>query len=369
MKLLIPILIVLFAISAQVYVSYRIWHILPVGNMWKTAATLFYNLALLSMFVFFGAGFTDTRLGGFTVTKIIYEVGTSTLFILLYLFMIFVAIDILRCVHILPKDFVNNSLAGSIGVTSLMLVLFIGGNIHYHHKYRETIDLTSTKPLKRPLKLVMLSDLHLGYHNERAEFAKWVDLINKEEPDLVLLGGDVVDFNTVPLLEQHVAEEFHRIKAPIYACLGNHEFLGGKNNADNFYKTAGINLLIDETAVLPELGVCLIGRDDFTNRRRKSITELIKGQPTDSLYSIVLNHQPFHLEEAEENHIDFQFSGHTHKGQVWPINLIVDGIYECGYGEWKRGNTRYYISSGIGIWGGKFRIGSNSEYVVAELHN
>ena len=369
MKLLFPILIILFAISAQVYVSYRIYHILPIGNAGKTVATVLYNIALILMIVFFTAGYTGTRLGNFTVTKFIYEVGTSTLFILLYLFMIFLAIDLLRLIHVLPKNFVDNSLAGSIGVTSLMLVLFIGGNIHYHHKYRETLDLTTSKPLKKPVKLVMLSDLHLGYHNERSEFAKWVDLINKENPDLVLLGGDVVDFNTVPLLEQNVAEEFHRINAPVYACLGNHEFLGGKNNADSFYKLAGINLLMDETVQLPEFGICLIGRDDFTNRRRKRIADLIAGHPTDSLYTIVLNHQPFHLEEAEENGIDFQFSGHTHIGQVWPINLIVDGIYECGYGEWKRGNTRYYISSGIGIWGGKFRIASKSEYVVAELHN
>ena len=130
MKLLFPILIILFAISAQVYVSYRIYHILPIGNAGKTVATVLYNIALILMIVFFTAGYTGTRLGNFTVTKFIYEVGTSTLFILLYLFMIFLAIDLLRLIHVLPKNFVDNSLAGSIGVTSLMLVLFIGGNIH-----------------------------------------------------------------------------------------------------------------------------------------------------------------------------------------------------------------------------------------------
>jgi predicted MPP superfamily phosphohydrolase len=114
--------------------------------------------------------------------------------------------------------------------------------------------------------------------------------------------------------------------------------------------------------------LCIIGRDDRTNPHRLSMGRL--SQLADhTKYTILLDHQPYYLEQAERAGIDFQFSGHTHKGQVWPINLIVDAIYECGYGEWKRGNTRYYISSGIGIWGGKFRIGSNSEYVVAELHN
>lgn len=369
MKLLIPILVVLFAISAQVYVSYRINHILPIPKLWKKIVTIGYNLALASMFVFFIASKAHLYIGNFTVNKILYEVGTSSLFILLYLFMLFLAIDLLRLIHVLPKKIVQDSKVGSTLVISIMLIIFIGGNIHYNHKYRETIDLTSTKPLKKPLNMVMLSDLHIGYHNERCELARWVELINNENPDLVLIGGDIVDFSTVPLLEQNVAEEFHNIKAPIYACLGNHEFIDGKDNAAEFYKSAGINLLTDQYAVLPEYGICIIGRDDFSNRKRKKLPDIIEGQSIDSLYSIVLNHQPFYLGDSEECGIDFQFSGHTHYGQMWPITIIIDLMYECGYGEWKRGNTRYYISSGMGIWGGKFRVGSQSEYVVADLHN
>ena len=68
-------------------------------------------------------------------------------------------------------------------------------------------------------------------------------------------------------------------------------------------------------------------------------------------------------------HIDFQLSGHTHRGQVWPISWITDAIYECSWGIHQRGNTHYYISSGLGIWGGKFRIGTQSEYVVTTLRN
>ena len=72
----------------------------------------------------------------------------------------------------------------------------------------------------------------------------------------------------------------------------------------------------------------------------------------------------YHLEDAEQNGVDFQLSGHTHYGQVWPISWITDYVYECSFGEHQRGNTRYYVSSGLGIWGGKFRIGTRSEYVV-----
>ena len=87
----------------------------------------------------------------------------------------------------------------------------------------------------------------------------------------------------------------------------------------------------------------------------------------DDRFTIVLDHQPYHLEEAEEAGADFQFSGHTHHGQIWPGNWLTDAMYEKAFGAYQRGDTRYYISSGMGIWGGKFRIGTRSEYIVLKL--
>ena len=80
-----------------------------------------------------------------------------------------------------------------------------------------------------------------------------------------------------------------------------------------------------------------------------------------------MDHQPYNLDRAEAAGVDFQLSGHTHRGQVWPISWITDHIYECSWGSHQRGNTQFYVSSGIGIWGGKFRIGTQSEYVVATI--
>jgi len=167
-----------------------------------------------------------------------------------------------------------------------------------------------------------------------------------------------------------MAEEFHRLKAPVYACLGNHEFYAGVPGAKQFYKDAGIHLLVDEAAVV-DSSIVIIGRDDRTNMRRKPIKELVTNthQPSSNTqrYTIVLDHQPYHLDRAEAAGVDFQLSGHTHRGQVWPISWITDRIYECSWGGHQRGNTQFYVSSGIGIWGGKFRIGTQSEYVVATL--
>lgn len=160
----------------------------------------------------------------------------------------------------------------------------------------------------------------------------------------------------------HLAEEFHRLNAPVYACLGNHEYYSGEPKAQQFYKDAGITLLRDSVATV--YGISVIGRDDRTNLHRRSLSELMQGVDRKGRFTILLDHQPYHLEEAERNGIDFQFSGHTHHGQVWPASWITDAIYEDAFGPLRKGATQYYVSSGVGIWGGKFRIGTRSEYVV-----
>ena len=73
------------------------------------------------------------------------------------------------------------------------------------------------------------------------------------------------------------------------------------------------------------------------------------------------------MEEAEQAGIDFEFAGHTHYGQVWPISWITDAVYEDAFGPLQKGKTRYYVSSGLGIWGAKFRIGTQSEYLVLRI--
>ena len=214
------------------------------------------------------------------------------------------------------------------------------------------------------MTIVMISDLHLGYPNLADEFDRWVKLINKEHPDLILIGGDIIDGHLQPLLDQNVAASFRRLNAPVVACLGNHEYYSGMDGALKFYHDAGITLLRDSAVTVK--GINIIGRDDRTNSRRKPLAELVRGVDM-SRYTILLDHQPYHLEEAEAANIDFQFSGHTHHGQVWPISWITDAVYEDAFGPLQKSGTQYYVSSGIGIWGGQYRIGTRSEYIVGKL--
>lgn len=343
------------------YIGWHLWCLLPLSAIWKTVVIIVMAGCFLLTFANFSRS-TDGMPMPVAITC--YEVANSSLFILLYLFMLFLVLDLGRLVRILPRTILYNNWGTTIGIAVLMTVIFTYGYFHYKHKYREDIRLTTEKSMAKPIKLVMMSDLHLGYHNRREELRRWVDMMNEEHADAILIAGDIIDMSIRPLKEEKMYEEFKRLNAPVYACLGNHEYYSGEPDAQKFYEQAGIHLLRDSCAVVDDL--CVIGRDDRTNQHRKTLADIMK-QADRSKFTILLDHQPYHLEQAERQKIDFQFSGHTHHGQVWPISWITENIYECAFGAHQRGSTRYYVSSGIGIWGGKFRIGTRSEYIVATI--
>ena len=355
--------VVILAVVGLGYTLWHIWTILPLRKVWKSIIVGGGLAAFFAIFLNFMPFLGRIPL---PLASAVYEIGTSSIFIMLYLAMIFIMLDLGRIVRLVPKSWLVSNGVASLCILGAIVGIFIYGNIHYNNKVRQPLELTTEKHLDKEYKIVMISDLHLGYHNRRADFARWVDLINAEKPDLILIAGDIIDINVQPLLRERTAEEFHRLEALVYACPGNHEYFSGMERAAAFCKEAGIRMLRDSVAV--EGPIRLIGRDDRGNANRLSLEKLMTG-PADSLYTILLDHQPYHLEEAENQGIDFQFSGHTHRGQIWPASWITDWIYEDSFGEHRRGRTRYYVSSGIGIWGGKFRIGTRSEYVVATLTN
>ena len=379
MKYIWLISFLVLPIAGVLYTAWRVWHLLPFAIAMRWVAVGVLVVWFCTIFIAFSGVMEKMPLDWATG---VYEVGYSFIFILLYMVMLFLVLDLGRLAHIVPKTWLFDNGYTSVGILGIMLLLFGYGNIHYNNKEREQIGIKTDKAIssdKKSTRIVLLSDLHLGYHNRRSDFRKWVDMINAEQPDLILIAGDIIDISVRPLIEENMAEEFHRLKAPVYACLGNHEYYSSQPLARRFYREAGITLLQDSVAKIGNL--CIIGRDDRTNMQRKSLAMIMQEARKKDLIStsylhhgtysneflILLDHQPYHLEEAEQNGIDFQFSGHTHHGQVWPISWITDALYEKAYGSLQKNNTQYYISSGMGIWGGKFRIGTRSEYVVLTI--
>lgn len=367
MKSIYFILMLLVFLGINFYVFYRLIYMLP-PIVALRGIVLGVGIAVILGFLgyFFGRDVLPQ-----SVLSFIYTISTSWVFMSIFFLVIFLVLDILRlvpAVHvetILYKNWI--SFAAIVGFVALV---FVYGYHKYLNKERVELNITLDKPvaLNSPIKIVALSDLHLGNSIDRNEFAGWVELINKEQPDIVLLAGDVIDFDIRPLLDQNVAEVFRQIKSKygVYAIMGNHEYISGANNSVEFLENAGVNVLRDSAALI-DGRFYIVGRDDRSYFGRKPIWELTealdKSKPV-----IVLDHQPYNLEEVVPHGVDIQISGHTHHGQIWPISWITNAIYELSHGYMKKENTHFYVSSGMGIWGGKYRIGTQSEYVVINLN-
>jgi len=368
MKLGIIIVVLLFLLG-NFYVFQRFWVLMPPSNIGRFLLIVLALVAVSSLIIFFAFG-ENMPVG---LATFFYTVGTSWFFIFIYFFILAIIKDLIRILHIAPpaafNQYTHDSWMGLIFAVGFVSLLMLCGYLKYTWKVRVEVPVTIEKTLDRrdSLRIVAISDLHLGYTIGKKELSQWIDLINNEKPDIVLIAGDIIDNSTRPLYSENMAECFNRIKAPlgIYACLGNHEYISGINQSTQFIKDAGINILKD-SHVLIDSCFYVVGRDDRSNSKRQPINELIasldKSKPI-----ILLDHQPYNLEEAEENKIDLQISGHTHRGQIWPVSLVTDLIYEKSHGFLKKGQTNIYVSSGIGIWGGKFRIGTQSEYVVIDI--
>ena len=320
------------------------------------------GLFLLWMAAAFSSMFLRNRLP-YPAVVALYEIGWPWLIAFAYLLIAFILADLAVLFKLLPKAYLNGNLTAMFTIVGIVAVVMIAGGIHYRHKYREELTIKTEKPLEQQhIKVVLASDLHIGYSNRKAELARWIDMINAEHPDLVLFGGDIVDIKTEPLFDGNYAEEFRRLNAPAYAVLGNHEYIAGAKDSEAFLAEAGITVLKD--SVVHFKGIDIIGRDDRSNPDRLSLKELADSSTG---FTLLLDHQPSHLEDAQDAGIDFQFSGHTHRGQAWPLSWITDAIFEKSWGSYQKGNTLYYISSGLGIWGPKIRIGTRSEYLVLPI--
>jgi predicted MPP superfamily phosphohydrolase len=236
-------------------------------------------------------------------------------------------------------------------------------------KLKLQIDKTTNTFTK--LNIALVSDIHLGTMIHNSKLEKIVEKINNLKPDIILLAGDVFDEDITTLVEKNTASILTKLKSKygVFAILGNHEYFSGLDEAIAYLQHGNITVLRDSSVFVTD-NFYLVGRDDRSgnrfNKTRKPLEELMNN--VDKNYPIILmDHQPFNLEEAQNNGVDLQVSGHTHHGQFFPFNLITNQVYELSWGYKQKGNTHYYVSCGVGTWGPPVRLGNRPEIVKIEL--
>lgn len=309
--------------------------------------------------------------------------GSFWLGAMLYLFLFVLFIDLFRLfAHfvnfrpaLLMSDPGKTRLVVFASVALLTSALCLYGFVNARGLNVKTLDIKLRKGKSKlhTLNVVLLSDLHLGNIIGRRHLGRIVEKVNRIKPDIVLMAGDVIDENIVPVMKLNLGKILEQIDAPLgtWAIAGNHEFIGGADACIPYLKSHGIRML-EDTSVLVDSSFWLCGRYDrdmprFTGRSRKSLEHLLES--TDRSYPVILlDHQPFHLDSAASLGVDLQLSGHTHNGQIFPLNLITRSIYKPDWGYRKNGGTQYYVSCGVGTWGPPMRIGNRPEIVNIRIH-
>lgn len=354
---------------ANYYIFIRGIHALrPVG---------FVRPAYIVIFIFLAVSFIASifleRADIISIGKPLSWIGSFWIAAFVYFLMLVALIDLLRFVnHFVPyfpkfitSDPIQSARVAAISVISIVVVIVISGFVNAHIIRIRTynINIPKNAGALKSLNIVIASDIHLSSIINNGRVRSIVRKINSLSPDLVLLPGDILDGDLNPVIHQNLGEELRRIKAPlgVYAVTGNHEYIGGVERACRYITEHGIRLLRDSTAFV-DSSFYIVGREDRSAHKRKSLAELMEN--VDRRYPVILmDHQPFHLEEAEENGVDLQLSGHTHYGQMWPFNYITKMVYEMAYGYMVRGSTHIYVSSGVGTWGPPIRIVADPEIV------
>lgn len=249
------------------------------------------------------------------------------------------------------------------------VALLFRANYKVNHPIVKHVYLTVPKetPGRDSLRIVLMSDLHIGEMIGKELVQKYVRLSNSQHPDMVVLAGDIMDYESRFAENAHIEEDLRQLQAPLgtYIVYGNHEYRANRMAKQKWLKTTGGILLVD-SLVQPDSTFYLVGRDDYINKLRKPLHAIVEGINSQKPL-IVIDHQPVAFTEMTMNGVDLGLHGHTHNGQYWPYSLLLKLVFECPYGSYQKGGTQFYISSGIGIAGPPYRVGTDSEMIVLHI--
>lgn len=251
------------------------------------------------------------------------------------------------------------------GLVIIFICMIIGTFEAYNPVVR--YEIINTKKVTAPLRIVLVSDLHLGTFLGKDYCEKMVERINGESPDLVLIAGDIVDDRYAIVKRQTSMEPLANLKAKsgITAVLGNHDYFDRKTDEEiHDLKNLGISVLINESKTFDEIYV--VGLKDFS--KDQSTNNLINFAINhNNKYLILLEHQPRRIVQASEEGYDLYLAGHTHGGAFFPNELFTSLIHELDYGRKNFSDMTAIVTSGYGFFGIPVRLGVNPEYVVIDL--
>ncbi len=249
-----------------------------------------------------------------------------------------------------------------------------------HGLWETDYSLTTDKNVTA-IRVAHIADSHIGTGFSGKGFGEKLRRINEAQPDMLVITGDFVDDSTTKQDMIDACEQLGKIdmKYGKFFCFGNHD-MGYYSNERRGYsgedliaelEKNGVRVLQDEYEVVAD-NYYVIGRKDagYGQGDRTAIGELVSGLDADK-YMIVLDHQPVDYEAEEASGVDLVLSGHTHGGQLWPLEYIQPLVSQNDNvrGHERRTNTDFIVTDGISDWAIKFRTGCKSEFNIIDIKN
>lgn len=287
-----------------------------------------------------------------------------------YLFLFTAGLDALVAINrhckIIPDHLLKNKKTGKLSsylIIMCVTVLIIHGHYNVVNPRIRTYDIQVQKKHSHlnKLKIIAAADLHLSNLTGPHFLNDIVDKINSLNPDLVIIAGDITVERSSITDWKNYDVDFRKIKSRygVYTIIGNHELRYNPEKTLQFIEHSNMSLLQDK-AVNINGQFYVLGRNDKSNLNRKSLAEIMK-DIKDDLPVIMVEHRISEMEKIEAQKIDLHISGHTHAGQLFPANLLMELIYRINWGYKKFQGTHFFVTSGVGTWGPPVRVGSFSE--------
>jgi len=375
--LFITILLVFYGIG-NYYIGLQAWRIFHFSNYpirGKCYKLLFTLLAL---------AYPCARLGEKLFPSNFIDsltfIGSIWLGTLYYLCLFTALIDIIRFINkrkpFLPSKLMLYPRFIAVVVLCTTLGLISYGTWNARHPVTRSYEITIAKTTGSPntLHVVMVSDIHLGNIITNQRLTKLINRINQLEPDIILLAGDIVDGNVEVLPKQNMIANFTRLHSTFgtYAILGNHEYFDQKpDQVIDYLEQGNVHVLRDQWTLIAN-AFYLVGRDDLSKQRYAGINRQDLGTVMTGidhkLPILLLDHQPHVLQDAVDQGVDLQLSGHTHLGQLFPSSLFTRNIYEIDWGYLRKEGLQVIVSCGVGTWGPPIRIGNHPEIIDLTIH-
>jgi len=278
-----------------------------------------------------------------------------------------IAVILLIAKLVLKLFKLNLSQGFSLGITGIFLISMSALGLYWAYSpivKSETIKVD--KKIEKPIKIAMVSDLHLGTFFGNGQLEKLNKIISEQKPDAVVIAGDLMDDDMVMYKKRNMKETLSKLNAPlgVYTTMGNHD-RDAQEIVDEV-KKAGIIPLFDESVELNK-DVTLVGRKDRSvSRDRLDTADLLKSVNLNKTI-VLVDHQPDAIDYHSTLPIDVQLSGHTHHGQMWPINYITERIYTLDYGYKEINGRHFFTSAGYGFWGPPFKTTARSEVWIITI--